>query len=302
MDVDLDGRIDLDALAATDLSDAAGIVVCNLFGRAEEIEPIAERAGEAGVPVLDDAAQSLGAVDAAGKRVGQRGHPAVLSFGRGKPLQGLGGGASVGLPSEPETGTVHAHAGASARAKALLTSAVWDASLTRPVFTLLARIPSLGIGQTEFEPGFATGPIDPVNAAIAAVQLEGFEARARARRVRARRLAERIGAETGFAVLVDEADLERGVYSRLVLRAPDAGARGRALAGLARLGAGASALYPDSLADVGPLRASRADATDRDLPGSRALAARVLTLPTNRDPSAEELEALLTCLAEAARG
>lgn len=302
VEVDLDGRIDLDALAETDLSGAAGIVVCNLFGRAEEMDPIAAVAAAAGIPVLDDAAQSLGAVDRTGRRVGQRGVPAVLSFGRGKPLQGLGGGAAIGLATDSECRESPTRETASARAKALVTSAVWDASLTRPVFSLLARIPSLGIGQTEFEPGFATGPIDPANAAIAAAQLEDFEGRARARRARARRLAERITAETKFAVLVDQADLERGVYSRLVLRAPSAGARSRALAGLNERGAGASALYPDSLADVAPLLASRADEPGRDLPGSRELAARVLTLPTNRDRSAEEVDAAVRCLVEAERG
>jgi dTDP-4-amino-4,6-dideoxygalactose transaminase len=301
VDVDLDGRIDLDALAQARLDRVAGLVVCNLFGRAEELGPLSALARSRGFELIDDAAQALGARDAEGQLVGQRGFPSVLSFGRGKPLQGLGGGAVLGLARDETPVAESAHHGAvgapfATSLKAVALSAVWNASLTRPVFSLLSRIPALGIGQTEFEPGFESGPIDPARAAIAAAQLSSFDERTAARRIRARALASRLEKETGFVPLMDVETSDRGVYSRLALRAPHAEARERALVELAEIGAGASALYPNSLADVPELEPHRVSPSDADVPQSRALASRVLTLPTNRTRDAADLDQVLRCL------
>ena len=316
VDVDAEGRIDLADLARLPLERAAGVVVCNLFGWAEALAPIESITAPAGVAVLDDAAQSLGARDEEGRRVGDRGRTTVLSFGRGKPLQGLGGGAIVAAAGTPrdagrrdgpteviEDGDVAAAPangiGIGGRVKALVRSAVWDASLTPPVFSVLTRIPALGIGKTVFAPDFVRGPIDPGNAAIALAQLPAFETRARARRERAGSLAARIAAETRFVPVVDPRS-EEGVYARLVLRAPSPAARTTALRSLGGIGAGVSALYPEALVDVPALSSHLAESPTADAtPGSRALAACILTLPTNRDISAAEADAVVRALAGA---
>lgn len=91
-DVDDRGRLELASLPPDALDRAAAVVVCNLFGVPEPLAPIREAAEGAGARVIDDAAQALGGRTAEGP-CGGRGVPAVLSFGRGKPLSALGGGA-----------------------------------------------------------------------------------------------------------------------------------------------------------------------------------------------------------------
>ncbi|HJW13354.1 MAG TPA: universal stress protein, partial [Thermoanaerobaculia bacterium] len=86
--------VDPKALDALPLERAAALVVANLFGVAEPVRALRERLAPAGVALIDDAAQSLGAHTPEGP-VGARGDLGILSFGRGKPLGALGGGAIV---------------------------------------------------------------------------------------------------------------------------------------------------------------------------------------------------------------
>ena len=92
VDVTPSGQIDLESLRRTPLENVAALVVSNLFGVPEPIEPVLELSRAAGSAVVDDAAQSLGAQSTEG-RTGARGQVGLLSFGRGKPLSALGGGA-----------------------------------------------------------------------------------------------------------------------------------------------------------------------------------------------------------------
>src|SRR5690606_3880948 len=64
------------------------ILPVDLYGRAAALEPLAALADELGVPLVEDAAQAIGARDASGRRVGGRGHVACFSF---YPTKNLGG-------------------------------------------------------------------------------------------------------------------------------------------------------------------------------------------------------------------
>ena len=92
VDVDVHGRIDPGALARIPLDRVVAVVVANLFGLPEPIGPIRGVLGAEPVAVIDDAAQAIGATTHDGS-VGARGEVGVLSFGRGKPVSALGGGA-----------------------------------------------------------------------------------------------------------------------------------------------------------------------------------------------------------------
>ena len=95
VDVDSGGQLDPEALGRLPLERAAALVVCNLFGIAEPLGAVRELTAEAGIAIIDDAAQALGASGPDGP-AGGRGDAGVLSFARGKPLSALGGGALVG--------------------------------------------------------------------------------------------------------------------------------------------------------------------------------------------------------------
>ena len=133
VDVDERGRIAADALAALPLERALALVVSNLFGLAEPIARSRDQAHDAGCAVVDDAAQAFGLHDDDGA-VGSRGDLGILSFGRGKPLAALGGGALVGDAASIDSPGIglpllSARSTGLAVAKALAYDAALDASV-----------------------------------------------------------------------------------------------------------------------------------------------------------------------------
>jgi hypothetical protein len=272
VDVDQNARLDLEALTRLPLNGVCAIVVCNLFGLPEPVAPVAEIARECGAAVIDDAAQCLGGAGLEGP-VGGRGSLGVLSFARGKPLQGLGGG---GLAWSDTTGPAPASPPCrfSDRARALVRALGYDLALRPLVFSLLAGIPALGIGDNRFEPDFARGPIDPASLALAAVLAPRVAGAGRERARRAESLARGLEAQTRLRPLLAAPGC-RGVYPRLAAMAPDESERGRALRAARQLGA--SGMYPTALDRVPGLQPHLEGGPA--CPGAAAVAARLITLP-----------------------
>lgn len=72
----------------------AAVVAVDLYGQIADYPAIAEIAGEAGLFVIEDAAQSFGA-ELDGKRAGSFGHVAATSFFPAKPLGCYGDGGAI---------------------------------------------------------------------------------------------------------------------------------------------------------------------------------------------------------------
>jgi dTDP-4-amino-4,6-dideoxygalactose transaminase len=272
VDVTAEGQIDRAALAKLPLERAAALVVSNLLGLAEPIAPLRALLDSAGVALVDDAAQSIGARSSEGP-VGGRGDVGLLSFGRGKPLSALGGGALAWPPdASPPDGQAPAPP---RRAMALSRAATYDLARVPRVFRALAAVPVLGVGETVYDPGFRRGGIDGASLCLAAVLLPHLDADIRIRQAVADNLAARVREETSFVPLA--AVSGSSAYPRLGLIAPSARARDEALGLLTRLGA--TRLYPSPLDRVGALRPHRAE--DEPCPGAHEFASRLLTLPTH---------------------
>jgi len=296
VDVDARGRIDVDALARTPLDEACAVVVGNLFGLAEPVDRIAAIASAAGCALVDDAAQAFGASDASGP-VGGRGDVGVLSFGRGKPLSALGGGA-LAWPPEREPGLPAPAVPAPRPGRAAVRALAWDAALQPAAFRALAAVPALHIGETVFDPAIRPDPIDGAAAALLPVAVARAAADAARRRDAAGMLAARIASATAWVPLLADSGTV-GVYPRLGLLGPDATARDAALVALTRVGAGASRLYPRSLDGLPALGPHLVDPTS--CPGARGLAARVLTLPTHGALRGRRLDEVLDILSAPSR-
>lgn len=273
VDVDESGRLDAESLARLPLENVAAIVVANLFGLAEPVRDVLAIARSAGVAVVDDAAQALGACSAEGP-AGARSEIGVLSFGRAKPLSALGGGA-LAWTSAPPAAVDPAPVGARPLAAAVRALA-YDAARWPPLLGLLARIPALGIGETVYDPGFAQGAIAGPALCLARALLPDLTASSEHRSAVALELAEALRRDTPYRPLVAEPGAI-AVHPRLGVVAPSAEAREAALSALRPLGA--SPLYPTSLAGIEPLRAHLAGKPD--CPGADWLATRIFTLPTH---------------------
>ncbi len=70
------------------------VIVVNLYGQSADMNPIIDRCNQYGIPVIEDAAESLGATYR-GKMSGSLGRLGVLSFNGNKIITTSGGGALV---------------------------------------------------------------------------------------------------------------------------------------------------------------------------------------------------------------
>jgi len=85
------------------IGDGAGVkavLTVDLYGRACELGPLETHCRERGIPIVEDAAQAIGARDAGGRPVGGASRAACLSFYPTKNLGALGDGGAVLTPDE----------------------------------------------------------------------------------------------------------------------------------------------------------------------------------------------------------
>jgi dTDP-4-amino-4,6-dideoxygalactose transaminase len=82
----------VDAVAAAVTERTRAVIPVHLYGRMTELDPWMEMAAGAGICVIEDAAQAIGASDAQGRRAGAVGHMGCFSFFPSKNLGGFGDG------------------------------------------------------------------------------------------------------------------------------------------------------------------------------------------------------------------
>jgi perosamine synthetase len=80
----------------------AGILPVHIFGYAADLLALEGIADAYEIPILEDACQALGAVDAEGRQVGSTGHLAAFAFYANKQMTTGEGGVLVPLPAEDD--------------------------------------------------------------------------------------------------------------------------------------------------------------------------------------------------------
>lgn len=292
VDVDERGAIDPVALALLPLERVACIVVASPLGIAEPVAPVAAIARPRGVWIVDDATESFGGAASDGA-AGARGALGVIGFGRGEPLQALGGGAV--LWHDPGLRATGGPPVAPQRRRAWWRARVANAAL-RPLACAVLASPSLArTGAPLLESSFARGPIDGAALVLCAHALARCDAARERREAEALRLAAALRARTAFAPILPPPGA-RGAFPRLVLRAPDRARCDAALAALTRHGAARPLPAP---LDAVPALHARLAARPA-IPGARALAERLLTLPVHGGLRGPRLELVLATLARLA--
>jgi dTDP-4-amino-4,6-dideoxygalactose transaminase len=86
--------------AADSCDHLKALIPVHLFGRACDVDSFLALGEELGVPVVEDAAQAIGAEDARGRRCGSRGAVGCFSFFPSKNLGGYGDGGMVTTDDE----------------------------------------------------------------------------------------------------------------------------------------------------------------------------------------------------------
>lgn len=274
---------DLAALRSACGARTVAIVAVNLCGTGDQIGAVREIARCHGVPVIQDSAQYLPTAP----QPTWHGDYVVLSFGRGKPLNLLGGGALL-LPE----GSEFSDAAVAPRPRSLrdrmLRMAKTSAaarlafnSITHPsLYGIAAALPGLGLGQTRYSPLTGIQQDDGLLQRRFAAELPVFQSRSGYSLAPWRECLsewQRLGVTELRAA--DSEGEAPGPKLRLPLLAPDRERRDRIVQRLDRAGLGASPFYavalnrvagvPSYIADTGPF------------PNADDLSGRLFTLPTH---------------------
>ncbi len=304
-----DPGYDLDALDACLRSESAGddgnssivaVVAVNFMGIRERLAELRMRASQLDAWLVEDNAQWFPEGGEGGE-----GDAMVLSFGRGKPVNLLGGGAL--LLNSVSAG------GSDEDARASLQPAKRDPlfplrrrllnSLLHPrLYPLLSRNPLLSIGETRFKSLSALVEMGPQRQASL-----GSNARAWLAQPRWREQALSRGMEPLAPELLDLPRLSAARAGRL-LRYPllcrNRAHRDELLQALCQQGLGATAMYRQPLPEVAGVAAAwpASVAARERLPGAAELASRLLTLPLHAGVRERDIERMLAVLKAGNRG
>lgn len=292
---------DRDALEAADTSRALAIIATNLYGLPNDLPSLVDFGRARGLFVIDDAAQSMGAVSS-GRPAGTWGDAGLYSLDKGKNVSAIDGGLLVtnvdrvrdALTAEMAT---LPDPSAGRRAEHVVKALIYATLLHPRVYWIPNAIPQLGLGRTVYTTEFAIDAQDPSLAALAIVMLRHLDRFTNARRANATRIAEAIGGSRGITIPQEGAG-SQAAWLRLALLVEDPARRAQLLIDLNAAGIGATGSYPASLADVPELQASLAGGP-ADMPGARLVASRILTLPTHPYVSSADIRTIASVVGAA---
>jgi dTDP-4-amino-4,6-dideoxygalactose transaminase len=257
--VDIDpATFNIDAVAAVEALGprTRAVLPVHLFGRCADLDPLLEACRDRDIPLIEDAAQAIGASDAHGRHAGAIGDIACFSFFPTKNLGGFGDGGLV-----------------TAR----------DAELARRIAILRVH----GMEPRYYHQSIGGNfRLDALQAAVLRVKLRHLPVWTEARRRNADRYREMFAAAglTPDTVVLPD-DVEGHVYNQFVIRAPE---RDALRAHLTASGIGTEVYYPV------PLHLQQAleglGHVPGDFPASEAASAEVLALPIypELEPAAQQ--------------
>jgi dTDP-4-amino-4,6-dideoxygalactose transaminase len=263
---------EISALEAALTDNTVAVLAVNLLGVGDQAAMFASRLRARGIALVQDSAQYLpdrSAPDWQGDFV-------IFSFGRGKPLNLLGGGALLSREPLPGPGNTLQSA---ALQRASLKTLAFNLATHPRVYWLASRLPGMSVGATRFHEltQLETPPI-----AARATLAAAYESFARQENYSSRpwESVVRAWAVLGIQPLCGAgnpgADAQR---LRLPLLARDMHHRDQLVAALDAAGYGASKMYQVPLPNVEHVPADVA--SQGPFPNARDLAARLFTLPTH---------------------
>lgn len=176
-DVGSDLNVTPETVRAALTSRTQCVIVAHLFGTPAAIDEIESMLADEGIPLMDDAAQALGA-SRAGRPIGSFGSCGIVSCGPGKPLAGAAGGLLVTNNARLYQNALHLNLSPqrpAGVARRLIGFWLWRRyrAYTLPVRMVLGRL-----GWKPEEPRHTTNSLANVEAGIMIHQLEHLESNA----------------------------------------------------------------------------------------------------------------------------
>lgn len=285
---------DLGALERALSPSVVAVVAINFLGISERLEAIRallEEQAPGQVSLIEDNAQWFPEISADNRLHGDL---VCLSFGRGKPVSLLGGGAllagarfSALLESLPIAAAIEP--GRSFAVKA----AAYNALLRPQLYALLNRNPWMKLGQTTFKPPPVIRAMDRRRQVLLGENAAQYLLRPRVVEEMLRGIcADSPWVERDLAAL---AGARAGRLLRYPLLCADRSSRDTLWSRLRRAGLGATAMYQQILPDIAGVGAHVT--VPAPLHGARFFADRLLTLPVHGGVTARHLQRLRRALA-----
>ncbi len=281
---------DLANLSRTLSSRTVAIVSVNLLGSADETPGLADLCRLRGIALIQDSAQFLPR-----QPTEWPGDYVILSFGRGKPLNLLHGGALI-EPANAVTHPVRYPISDSFRDRLLNSRAAALAFniLTRPhPYRLLSCLPGTGLGQVVYKPLLNPAAVSPTRWPRLDAAFDQYQRhRSYNRQIWTPALAE--WASFGIRPLQPDGSIFEPEPLRLTLVAPDRASRDQLVHRLSRAHLGASRLYGTDLAHVAGIPPDVRN--QGPYPHAAALADTLFTLPTHSFVTAHIVRQAVDCI------
>jgi len=239
------------------------VMPVHLFGRCADMQGIAAAIGDRGIPVIEDAAQAIGAFDDSGAKAGTIGDMACFSFFPSKNLGGFGDGGMV--------------------------------TANDPALANKLRILRVHGSNPKYYHQMIGGNfrLDALQAAVLRVKLQYLPEWTQARRINAGRYRDLCGAAGLGDVLTLPGDTPGHIYNQFVIRVPD---RDRVREDLQRRGIGTEVYYPVPLHQQECF--TGLGFQTGDFPHSETAAREVLALPIYPELTDEQQVYVVEILAE----
>jgi dTDP-4-amino-4,6-dideoxygalactose transaminase len=270
--------MDLERVAAGITPQTVAVIAASLCGIPERLAALRQLTGPASVALIEDSAQL---VPGGGGRTDWQGDLVVLSFGRGKPVNLLGGGAVLCRDAKLADLLPEMNASADGRFQCLnyrLKASLYNQLISPRLYWLLALFPFLHIGETRYHQLADIKPLDSCRRGYLSANISRYRSRDL---VIQDMVSEMLAGLTagGIVCLPVACGVDK---QQPLLRYPllvEAGLRDRLLDRLHGHGLGASSMYPAVLPGIEGLEDLLSG--QGPFPQAERFASRFLTLPTH---------------------
>jgi perosamine synthetase len=273
------------------------VIAVHLFGIPEKMAELRQLIGRGEAILIEDATQAFG------NAVGAVGDIGIFSFGRGKPLSLLHGGAIV-INSAELDGPIRAtHAGLaprnalSFRAAYLLTLTAYSLLFHPRLYWIPASMPWLKLGETRFSLDIDLAAADSSMVRLGNRLHASFENLRSNRVLLARRYREALSGLEGC--VLPGADLQDADMAllRFPALAPDRQIRDRILSASGKAGLGLTGMYPAPLNRLPGLQEYFHG--DQSFPVAQEIADRLLTLPLHEHVGERDITRIYRLISDA---
>ncbi len=295
---------DYDKLEQMDFSRVLAVVSSNLYGIPNDLDRLERLSEEKDLFLLDDAAQSMGALSQAKRPAGTYGIAGLYSLDKGKVITSINGGIIVTRSSK---------LGAILQRRTrqippapipwclveVLKMAVYSGFLSPRRYWIPAALPFVKLGITEYTTDY---PVSGYNSMLAGIALSLFR---QLEAINNKSIAKAVYYQENLPSsehlhLIQPPPMSKPIYLRYPLRITDNMRRRTILALLEKSGLGASGSYPGAIVDIYQLR-DRLEIDGRDFRGGRMIAEQIVTLPTHALVEKMDQDRILNCIAKVLR-